>query len=64
MLWDLHPKLGWTLQLPISAPTSGSVYIKEDAWQDQSWGVRWSQSLAGQRDAFCKAVSAGLGVFL
>lgn len=39
-LWNLHPILGWALQLPICAPTSGSVYVKVDTWQDQSWAVR------------------------
>jgi len=64
VLWDPHPTSGWTLQAPISAPTSGSVCVKEDPWQDLSWGVQRSQWLAGQGDVFCKAVSAGLGALL
>lgn len=42
-LWELNPMLGQALQPPISAPTSVLVYIKEDTWQDQSWGVPWSR---------------------
>lgn len=55
---------GQTLQPPISAPTSGSVYIKEHMWQDQSWGGSGGPGHVQDREmCFAKLLVLHLGHF-